>query len=444
MDRSRADEVLREWDIVARSARRPFSAPKPRMTRTALPAGLLAGATLVVAIVFVVGFGSRANHPAAGSSSPGASASVAATASASPSASASASGIASAPSASPSATINPFPRRAASAVASVSNCDITGITSANIPVISGGDLFIECALPAPGGEVVARVNLTTNKVVKTYTTPLSNVERGFAVAGGALWIQVDNGSGCVLPCTDFSHVFRVDLVSGKATRDLVDRTLVGVEHGYVVVADLSGHFFELDPVTGDSKGQISSTLAALADAYDACGSAWGIDTTYSSSSSTSTTVTRMDPANGNVLGSFTEPGAIGPLQQIGNECWAVAWTGFASDDTSYHFIRIAPSGIDFRSPIVPTGTRTEIFDGTFWTLTDGSADTNTATNSNHLTTMQRIDPATWQPTGTIWTYTGAAPAFAAGGSLWAANLPMYDGYSTALDRLDVPLGAIGS
>ena len=348
----------------------------------------------------------------------------------------------SAPSASPSATINPFARRAASAVASVSNCDITGITSANIPVISGGDMFIECALSDSGEQIVARVNLATNKVVKTYTTPISNVERGFTVAGGALWIQVDNGSGCVLPCTDFSHVFRVDLVSGKATRDLVDRSLVGVEHGYVVVADLSGHSFELDPVTGDSKGQFSSTLAALADADDACGSAWGIDTTYSSS--TSTTVTRMDPVNGNVLASFTEPGTIGRIQQVGNECWAVAWTGFASDDTSYHFIRITPSGIDFRSPIVPTGTRTEIFDGTFWTLTDGSADTNTATNSNHLTTLQRIDPATWQPTGPVWTYTGAAPAFAAGGSLWAANLPMYDGYSTALDRLDVPMGAIGS
>jgi hypothetical protein len=309
-------------------------------------------------------------------------------------------------------------------------------------------MFIECALSDSGKQIVERVNLATNKVVKTYTTPINNVERGFAVAGGALWIQVDNGSGCVLPCTDFSHVFRVDLVSGKATRDLVDRTLMGLEHGYVVVADLSGHFFELDPVTGDSKGQISSTVAALADADDACGSAWGIETTYSSS--TSTTVTRMDPANGNVLGSFTEPGAIGPLQQIGNECWAVAYTGptptVGSDDTAvYRFIRITPSGIDFRSPTYPTGTHAEIFDGTFWILTDGSADTNTTTNSNYLTTMQRIDPTTWQPTGTIWTYIytypGAAPVFAAGGSLWAAQA---GAPSPALDRLDVPLGAIGS
>ena len=36
MDRSRADEVLREWARVARSARRPFSAPKLQVTGTAL------------------------------------------------------------------------------------------------------------------------------------------------------------------------------------------------------------------------------------------------------------------------------------------------------------------------------------------------------------------------------------------------------------------------
>jgi hypothetical protein len=300
-------------------------------------------------------------------------------------------------------------------------------------------MFIECSLPDSGRQIVARVNLTTNKVIKTYATDMGNgVERGFAVAGGAVWIQINNGSACSSTCTGFFHVFRIDLASGKTTRDLVDRTFVGLEHGYVVVADLSGHFFGLDPVTGDSKGQISSTVAALASADVACGSVWGIDNI---TSSTSTTVTRIDPATGNVLARFTEPGRIDNIQQVASECWAVAWTGFASDDTSYHFVRITPSGIDFRSPIVPTGTHTEIFDGTFWTLTDGSAGTNTATNSNSLTTIQRIDPATWQPTGPVWTYTGAAPAFAAGGSLWAAQAGEP---SPALDRLDVPMGAIGS
>jgi hypothetical protein len=160
----------------------------------------------------------------------------------------------------------------------------------------------------------------------------------------------------------------------------------------------------------------------------------------------------VDPANGNVLGSFTEPGTVRYLQQIGSECWAVTFTGsggptgFANDTSSYQFIRIGPSGIDFRSPILPTDTRAVIFDGTFWILTDGFVDPSrqALTNSSPLTTMQRIDPATWQPTGPIWTYTGAAPTFAAGGSLWAANTPIDGNPPTAVDRLDVPLGAIGS
>ena len=70
MDRSRADEVLREWTTVARTARRPLSAPRPRVTRTALPAGLLAAAAIALVVVFAIGFGSRSSLPAAGSSSP--------------------------------------------------------------------------------------------------------------------------------------------------------------------------------------------------------------------------------------------------------------------------------------------------------------------------------------------------------------------------------------
>jgi hypothetical protein len=236
-------------------------------------------------------------------------------------------------------------------------------------------------------------------------------------------------------------VFRIDLISGNVTRDLVDRSFVGVDSSYVLVADLSGHVFKLDPATGDSKGQIPQPPGG---ADDACGSLWGIDGT-----GTTTTVTRLDPETGNVLASFTEPGTVGPFQQIGTECWAVAYTGQPAyplnpdDTTVYRFIRITPSGIDFRSPTYPTGTRAEIFDGTFWTLTVGAADPSipALTNSNLLTTMQRIDPATWQPTGTIWTYTGDAPAFAAGGSLWAAQAGLT---SPALNRLDVPLGPIGS
>ncbi len=66
MDRSRADTILREWSSVARNARRPLSSPKPHKTWTALPAGLLAGATLVIVVVFAVGLGSRSNRTGGG------------------------------------------------------------------------------------------------------------------------------------------------------------------------------------------------------------------------------------------------------------------------------------------------------------------------------------------------------------------------------------------
>jgi hypothetical protein len=437
MDRSRADDVLREWSTVAKNARRPFSAPKPRLTRSALPAGLLAGATLVVAIVFVIGFGSRSNQPvASGSPTPSASATASATASASPSAS----GIASPTATAVASQVAGTP---ASVVASVPNCDITVFSgSQHLPaIVSGGDIFIECALPDSGREIVVRVNLATNMVVKAYATYMGNgIEQRFAVVGGALWVEIDNGSGCSLPCLGFLHVFRIDLVSGNVTLDLVDRSLAGVESGYVLVADLSGHVFKLDPATGDSKGQVPP---ALAGAEEVCGSLWVRSNNYSDNT---TSFERLDPANGKVLASFTEPGTVADLQQVGNECWAVEDAYSLGPDKAgpdlYQFIRIAPSGIDFRSPILHEGTHAAIFDGTFWMLTPGAADPMTpVTNSNPLTTMQRIDPATWQPAGPVWTYTGSGPAFAAGGSLWAAQA---GSPSWTLDRLDVPLGAIGS
>jgi hypothetical protein len=416
------------------------------MTRTALPAGLLAGATLVVAIVFVIGFGSRSNQPtASGSPSPSPSATASASPSASGLASPTASGVGPLTSPSPTAIASQIAGTPATVVASVPNCDISGFSGSQlVPVISGGDMFIQCALSDSGREIVARVNLSTNKVVQTYPNfpaYATNVLWGFAVAGGALWVQNDNGSGCSQPCTGFYHVLRVDLVSGNVTRDLVDRSLGGVDSGYVLVADLSGHVFKLDPATGDSKGQVPS---ALAGAEEVCGSLWLRSDNYSDNT---TSFERLDPANGKVLARFTEPGTVEDLQQVGNECWAVEHTyaigtdGFGHD-TSYHFIRITPSGIDFRSPILHDGTRAAIFDGTFWTLTPGAADPMTpVSNWNPLTTMQRIDPTTWQPAGPVWTYTGFAPAFAAGGSLWAAQA---GNPSRALDRLDVPLGAIGS
>lgn len=433
MDRSRADDVLREWSTVAKSARSPFSSPKPRLTRSALPAGLLAGATLIVAIVFVIGFGSRSNWPvASGSPSPSATATASATASASASASPT---VSSSPSA--TATASQVAGIPATVIASVSNCDITGITYPNVPVISGGDMFIMCAVPDTGAQVVARVNLSTNKLVRTYLNPPAvNVLQGIEVAGGALWVQYGNGSGCSQPCTNFYHVLRVDLVGGKLTLDLVDRFLGGVGPGHVLVDDMSGHEVKLDAATGYLIGQVPS---AFAGTEQVCGSLWN---RYQNSDGT-TSFKRLDPSSGKILASFTERSMVDEPQQVGGQCWAAARTdaigpnGFGH--SSYHFVRITPSGIDFRGPIFPDGSQAAIFDGTLWTLTPGAADPMNS-NPNPLTTMQRIDPATSQPAGPIWTYSGFAPAFAADGSLWAAE---FGSPPQALDRLGVPLGAIG-
>jgi len=85
-------------------------------------------------------------------------------------------------------------------------------------------------------------------------------------------------------------------------------------------------------------GQVPSTLAG---AKEVCGSLWNRDINYSGNT---TSFVRLDPA-GTVLASFTEPGTVEELQQVGDECWAVEHTyaigtdGFGHD-TSYHFIRI--------------------------------------------------------------------------------------------------------
>jgi hypothetical protein len=75
MDRSRADDILREWSAVASNARRPLSAPRRHVTRTALPAGLLAAAVLGLAAVLVFSLLYRGNQPVGPSPSSSATAS---------------------------------------------------------------------------------------------------------------------------------------------------------------------------------------------------------------------------------------------------------------------------------------------------------------------------------------------------------------------------------
>jgi hypothetical protein len=56
MDPSRADRILEEWSAVAHRARRPATSPRrARVVAGGLPAGTLAGATLVVVAVVIAG-----------------------------------------------------------------------------------------------------------------------------------------------------------------------------------------------------------------------------------------------------------------------------------------------------------------------------------------------------------------------------------------------------
>ena len=55
MDPSRSNRILEDWDAIASQAQRPSMAPRPVVVRTGLPIGTLAGATIIVAGVFVAG-----------------------------------------------------------------------------------------------------------------------------------------------------------------------------------------------------------------------------------------------------------------------------------------------------------------------------------------------------------------------------------------------------
>lgn len=438
MDRSRADDILREWSAVTRTARRPLSAPRAHITRTALPAGLLAAATLALVAVFLFGLGSRSNGPDVGASSSASSSASYAPAQSTESAS-------TRPSASGSQAAG---TRAATVVATVPNCSPQ---SGWLHAVSGDDLFVVCYDTSDGHPYVARLNMTTNKVVATYRPDPAKLIFTYidhvAVDGGQLWMDGSLGSACIAPCPGFRHLARIDLATGETAQDLSDWGYRGDGLGFVWASNQEGQLVKLDPATGAEKGRVAFKSESL---QFACGSMWGLTVDNPSSDAPTTTVARIDPADGTVLATFTEPGKIGGLSQVGAECWAPALSnpdptpGYAVTEVPYfnHFDRIGQSSIEFRSPAMPWSQGcAAIFDGTFWLLGNYYVAWLDPATGNLLATMQRIDPATWKPTGTIWTYTGAEPALGVDGALWAGN---DRDNPTALQRLDVPLGSIGS
>jgi hypothetical protein len=149
---------------------------------------------------------------------------------------------------------------------------------------------------------------------------------------------------------------------------------------------------------------------------------------------------RIEPSDGRVLASFSVPGLLSSLQSVGSECWGRVAPGASDPYTAYfadHFIRIGDSGVEYTSPLFYpnsrlgplTETYVDIQAGSFWLV-----------NDDRLTraTLQRLDPSTWQPTGTPWR-SGASgyqgdPFAIIGGSVW-----VFDD-AGGISRLAIPLG----
>ena len=249
---------------------------------------------------------------------------------------------------------------------------------------------------------------------------------------GSLWFYgIFGGSGCAGDCRGWRRLDRFDVATGKNTVEIPDVGLVGSSSGYIWVRDSlaeNGPLRKLDPKTGQEKGGIPFNMGS---AQFACGSLWGMTASDWATADASTTVARIDPADGSTLASFTVPGYLRGLQSVGSECWASVAPGgddpYAADYAD-HFIRIGDSGVEYTSPLFDLDNHTyvDIQGGSFWLVSGG--------DYYNSATLQRLDPSTWRPVGTLWQI-GASPFAIIGGSVWVFD----DG--GGLSRLDIPLGS---
>jgi hypothetical protein len=407
MDRSRADDILREWSIVARTARRPSIPPRPHLTRSALPAGLLVGGALVIAIM--VGFGIMSRGPQnAASGSP----------SASPT-----------PSPTPSAAT-----QTAGVVARVDNCLLQWNPAVDVPVfaVSGRTMYMVCYASAHAPTIVS-LDLDTNKVLSTYTPTGVDYVTTVAVVNGQLWYGAWENYPCQAPCR---RVGRIDLASGKETLAIEQTMFLGYADGSLWVAQgIEPTMMQMiDPETGET-GKLSTAIPfAYTDLRFACGSFWGLRVDNPGQATVSTAIVRIDSATRQAVATFAEPGVIRSIEQIGDSCWAtVRSVGLSSQSPSDYpdrFVLVGQSGIEQRSPIYD---RVALLAGAFWLVgTDHQDGTDPTYATGH--TLQRIDPVTWQPTGAIWDLPGKDPTIGADGSIWADDLS-----DPIIYRLDIPV-----
>ena len=138
MSRSRTDELLEAWNMVAQNAHRPVEAPRPRLYRFAGPLGLVAAGG--VAVVLIVALAIRGGAPQPSQPAVGASPSAAA----SPVATAS-------PTALPTSSPSSQPSPTSSAQSVVSTASASALADEYTKDLVHGDYAAAWALLAPDG-----------------------------------------------------------------------------------------------------------------------------------------------------------------------------------------------------------------------------------------------------------------------------------------------------
>jgi hypothetical protein len=310
--------------------------------------------------------------------------------------------------------------------------DCPGFTEQQRPIVSGNTIYAICA--SNPLTAIRAIDATTGHTIATYqiTDPPDQIADALAVDFG-LWYSTGRVGACVQgSCPALTRrVTRLDLASGHVTFSLDGYLLAGDGLGYVWASpdSTSQTLMKIDPVTLKT-----STIPWHYGAVEiACGSLWGLNLSGRADPQ-STTITRVDPATGNVLATFTEPGEVSRLRQAPDGCWTVdylgAQAGPAGGQTySHRYLKVGSSSIESRSPVFSgSGSQLTILDGAFWiNWTEGES-----------SLLQRLDPALWQRVGPAWVLPeNSYPVIAAGGAIWAQT-------DTYLDRLEIPLGALPS
>ena len=446
MDRSRADEILREWSTVANSAHRPVSAPRRRLTRTALPAGLLAGAAIAVVVV-VVAYGLQSRHNNVGSSgspTPSETPTVQSSGSPTPAESPSivpssgcsiqasgdpSAGCALQPSESP--TGNPTPSTPivepsrGTQVKVLSIVDCQPYDGQATPLDKGGTLYASCGQDGLQWPAIVAIDASSGKKLAVYDDNLEVVNGGQLAVDHGLWYSATTLGACVqAQCPNTPPViYRMDLQTKKVTYHLDGSAVLADGLGYIWGSAKNG-LVKIDPVTL-KRTEIPWPAGAP---YIAGGDLWSVK--LSEGDTTTTTFSRVDPASGKVLATFTEEGWILEMHETADGVWAIAQVADASVPEGFRemrFVKIGKSGVESRSATfkVETTGGLYILNGTFWTTVQATPGQSA---------LQRVDPATWRTTGTAWLIDQDYwyNLMASGNDVWVQT-------DRGLEKVDLPL-----